>query len=297
MNFERIRRIVSRDERGDVFRDGTKKSPGQAGTDRKIGRIGVGLFAIVVLCAVGCRESGRSRLESDLLPRIAYAVKRGEIAVSRIGLTPNPPHNLYGRILEIKLRNLTDREARVQIDAGTVLRSDVPGFAEMVVTTPETTILPPKGEWTHTLEVYSIAFAGKPPGRNVNYTIGNLVGGDVAQLVTCLGPDEPDPLASPIPSGVRQLPGKPGEPPTFVVPSNVKPAAGQNPPEKRDLMPVQLAIWRITDGKDRDALLKDVAGNPEMKGGDYGASIRLYNEMGPYVQKLLSECRLDQYKF
>lgn len=261
-------------------------------------------FAVCLLFALvwsssACKDPNQSSLESDRHPSLFFNIQRKEIAIDTIGLTLNPTQTIYGRFLDLKLRNLTNRPIPITIEPGTVLRSDNQKlFTNLVITAGENLTLNPGETKIQTIEVFSINFYKLTPVRETQFSLGNLIGGDTSTFIQCFvqrRPDRIDPTA--LPPGVVRVPTKPGEPPTYIIPPREKMPKVEDPTEKKELAPVQLAIWRITDDMDRVKLLKSVSANPKLKGGQFSESAAFYDSQTPYVQQLLRDCGLEKYKF
>lgn len=235
----------------------------------------------LLLCfTVSCKDGARLPVESDQQTSLHGQVERGEVSVDGIVLTTNPEQTIYGRNIDFKITNQTDHPIAVAIQTGTVLRSDNQQYyTNLVVSSGEQALIAPKSLGIITVEVFSINFQKFSPVRSTRYSLGNLIEGDSKTFLDCFARRRPE-------TGVAPL---------ALSQSASTPAPAQT--GKVDLAPVQLAIWLMTDNMDRPALRKAVSGNPQLKGGQYSQSVKYYDTMAPFVQKLLDDCGLGKYKF
>ncbi|MBX7219261.1 MAG: hypothetical protein K1Y36_04895 [Blastocatellia bacterium] len=250
------------------------------------------------LVTTGCAGSGRLPQESDRHPELFYLEQQKQIQIEKIVLVPNPKHTIFGRMLDMYLKNTSGKPLVVTVEPGTVLRSMDRLYTSVVVMAGEVVPLAPNESRAVTVEVFSIEFNLFSPSAKTQYRLGNKIGGDTASFISCFAkrrPDYKDPTE--LPPGVVQVPTQPGEPATYILPPTNVENKGPEDNKKYDLMPVQLAIWRLTEGIDRDKILKSVADNPKLKGGEFSQNVKLNNNLGPYVQQLLNDCGLEKYKF
>ncbi len=226
--------------------------------------------ALLVLATFGaaCGDPEARKVESARRPLLAEAFERGDLVVEDISMSLQPEQTVYGRIIDITIRNKSARPTEVVIEPGTLLRSDADRVTDLVVTSRESATIEPGQSWKHSLEVFSVSFKKFSVTRGVTYKIGNLMTGDAYAFVTCFSGRRPD--AAP--------PASPNEKPF-------------------DLTPVQLALWRITENMDRPALLASTSANPILKGGDFARNRNYFDGQAKYVQGLLDGCGLGQYKF
>ncbi|MBI4749680.1 MAG: hypothetical protein HY774_14425 [Acidobacteria bacterium] len=236
-------------------------------------------FFLVGLCfTVSCKDGARLPIESDQRAKLQDQVERGDVSVDGIVLTTNPEQTIYGRNIDFKITNQTDHPIAVAIQAGTVLRSENQQYyTNLVVSSNEQVLIAPKSLRIITVEVFSINFQKFSPVRSTKYSLGNLIEGDAKTFLDCFARRRPE-------TGVSSS-------------ALSQPAPTPAQPGKVDLAPVQLVIWLLTDKMDRPALLKAVSNNPQLKGGQYSQSVKYYDTMAPFVQKLLDDCGLGKYKF
>lgn len=238
----------------------------------------LGLCCVLLCFTVSCKDGARLPVESDQPTSLHNQVERGEVSVDGIVLTTNPEQTIYGRNIDFKITNQTDHPIAVAIETGTVLRSDNQQYyANLVVSSGEQALIAPKSLAIITVEVFSINFQKFSPVRSTRYSLGNLIEGDSKTFLDCFARRRPE---------------------TGVAPSALSQSApAPTQTGKVDLAPVQLAIWLMTDNMDRAALRKAVSSNPQLKGGQYSQSVKYYDAMAPFVQKLLDDCGLGKYKF
>jgi hypothetical protein len=228
----------------------------------------------VLLGAFGlaCQPTPHQPYESSFRTALAERLSRGEARIERLGMAPRPEHPFFGRIIEISLRNTTNKPILLIIEPGQVLRSQDPTTTDLVVTSREEIALDVGQVIQRDLEVFSLSRRKLSMTRDTVYELGNLLTGDAYTLVACFATNRPpDPPPPPPGSGL--------------------------PPQKLDLTPFQLALWCVAEGLDRQALLEGIALNPLLKGGEYGRSRDYFDSQAKYVQGILDSCGLTKYKF
>lgn len=229
--------------------------------------IAAALFFLLFI-GVACGDPEARKTESPRRSLLSEAVDRGDVAVDDISMTSQPEQTVYGRIVEITVRNKSARPVTVIIEPGTLLRSDADRVTDLVVVAREEAAIPAGQVWKRPLEVFSLSFRKFSVTRGATFKVGNLMTGDAYAFVKCFSERRPD--AGPPPG------------------PNAKPY---------DLTPVQLALWRVTENMDRAALLASTSANPLLKGGDFARNRNYFDGQAKYVQGLLDGCGLGQYKF
>ncbi len=220
----------------------------------------------------GCRETARHAHEGATRSALVERVGSGELKIERLGMALRAEQPLFGRILELSLRNASARPVIVVIEPGQIIRSQNPGVTDLVITSREEIALDAGQATRRELEAFSLSQRKLAMNRDTAYEFGNLAEGDVQTLVACFAENRP-PEPEPPPPGSKL------------------------PPQKLDLTPFQLALWRVAEGLDRQGLLEGVALNPTLKGGEYGRSRDYFDGQAKYVQGLLDRCGLEKYKF
>lgn len=226
-----------------------------------------GLFFLLFVGAA-CGDPEARKTESPRRSLLSEAVDRGDVAVEDISMTSQPEQTVYGRIVELTVRNKSAKPVTIIIEPGTLLRSDADRVTDLVVVAREETAIPAGQVWKRPLEVFSLSFKKFSVTRGATFKVGNLMTGDAYAFVKCFSERRPD--AGPPPG------------------PNAKPF---------DLTPVQLALWRVTENMDRPALLASTSANPLLKGGDFARNRNYFDGQAKYVQGLLDGCGLGQYKF
>lgn len=225
------------------------------------------LFLLLFIGAA-CGDPEARKTESPRRSLLSEAVDRGDVAVDDISMTSQPEQTVYGRIVEITVRNKSAKPVTVIVEPGTLLRSDADRVTDLVVVAREEAAIPAGQIWKRSLEVFSLSFKKFSVTRGATFKVGNLMTGDAYAFVKCFSERRPD--AGPPPG------------------PNAKPY---------DLTPVQLALWRVTENMDRTALLASTSANPLLKGGDFARNRNYFDGQAKYVQGLLDGCGLGQYKF
>lgn len=222
---------------------------------------------LLMLVGAACGDPEARKIESPRRALLSESIERGDVVVDDISMTLQPEQTVYGRIVDITLRNKTGKPVSIVIEPGTLLRSDAEPVTDLVVTTREETVIASGQVWKRSLEVFSLSFKKLSVTRGATFKLGNLLTGDAYAFVKCFSERRPD--AAP-----------PGP--------NAKPY---------DLTPFQLALWRVTENMDRPALLASTSANPLLKGGDFARNRNYFDGQAKYVQGLLDGCGLGQYKF
>lgn len=230
------------------------------------------LLVVSSFLGTACQPATRQPYESSIQTALMGRIARGEVRIEQLGMAQRPEHPFFGRIVEISLRNTSDKPLLVTIEPGQLLRSRNPEVTDLVVTQREEIALDAGQVVRRELEVFSLSRRKLSMTRETVYDIGNLLEGDAYTFVTCFAANRPP---------------EPPPPP---------PGSGL-PLQKLDLTPVQLALWCIADSLDRQALLEGTALNPLLKGGEYGRSRDYFDGQAKYVQGLLDSCGLVKYKF
>jgi hypothetical protein len=240
---------------------------------RSVGSVwGTSLLVLLGLLGAACQPTPRHPHEGHLRTALAERIARGEVRLERLGMARQPEHPFFGRIVEISLRNTGNKPILVTLEPGQLLRSRSPETTDLVVTSREEIALDVGQVAQREIEVFSLSRRKLSMTRETVYDLGNLLEGDAYTFVTCFAANRPP---------------EPPPPP---------PGSGL-PPQKLDLTPVQLALWCIADGLDRQALLEGTALNPLLKGGEYARSRDYFDGQAKYVQGLLDSCGLAKYKF
>lgn len=226
--------------------------------------------ALFLLLGFGsaCGDPEARKVESPRRALLSELVERGEVVVDDISMTLQPEQTVYGRIVDITVRNKTAKPVTIIVEPGTLLRCDADRVTDLVVTTREETVIAAGQVWKRSLEVFSLSFKKFSVTRGATFKLGNLMTGDGYAFVKCFCERRPDAVPPPGP--------------------NAKPY---------DLTPFQLALWRVTENMDRAALLSSTSANPLLKGGDFARNRNYFDGQAKYVQGLLDGCGLGQYKF
>jgi hypothetical protein len=229
-------------------------------------------FVGFVLCACAACAPAANRLEGSARSLLAESVARGDVRIERIEMAPNPEQTIFGSIVEIAVKNVSSAPVSVVIEPGTILHGKPSSVTDLIITRPERATVAPGETWRQTLEVFSVNFHKFSLNPNVSYSFGNLADGDLKTLAVCVA------------ASTRRADGKTND-------------SDGDKSDRPDLSPIQLAVWRISDGMSRDALLRLTGANPMLKGGQFRQSKEYFDRQAPYVQGTLDACGLKHYIF
>ncbi|MCS6885907.1 MAG: hypothetical protein RMM17_09825 [Acidobacteriota bacterium] len=202
---------------------------------------------------------GLLEYESGEKPQIYQYLENGELSIVRI--SPEAESSLtapaFGEIVEIAIRNNTNRSLRFRIDCGTILRSPNNKVVDLILSRSLEGETSAGGVWVGKAEVFSLQMKRLCPTKSVAYEIGTLAKGDLRRFSDCFCFYRPKP-----------------------------PESG----EKYDLTPVQYAFWRITEGVTLRQMLDYVKQKSTEE--EYEQSKKQAQEHGQYTDLLLSECKI-----